>query len=296
MIGKVQRGKSFGPLAAYLFREEGRARADGSREQHEDPRVVAGTVTAREPKEMAREMSEQAATNRRVRTPVFHASLRVPPEERGALDDEEWGRAAESYAERMGFQNAPWAAVRHADDHVHVIASRVDYDGHTVSASHDFERSRKAVRAVEGEHGLESAANRQAKRTSTLDRGERESHQRRRDAGEIVGRQEPPRVQLRAAMERALGQATSREDYEARCARAGVTLRESEHEKQDGSVVRGYSAALAGHEDEHGEQVWTHASRVHQSLSHGRVGVSLERDQEHERERDREHERGGLEL
>lgn len=289
MIAKVHKGADPGRLMAYLYSQE------RGREQHENPRQIGGTtISYDDPRAVASELRELAAERPSISKPIHHASLRVRAEEADRLDDAAWGQVADSYATEMGFSNSGWVAVRHGDDHVHFVGSRVDFDGQAVSDSHDYARAMRACRGIEAEHGLEAPDERQPKRTATLSIGERESHQRRRDAGQVQGRQEHPKMQLRAALEQARDRAVDRPDFERRAERAGVSLRPNESEKT--GRMHGYSVSLTGHEDEHGEPVWMAASKVSRDLSWSQLGPTLERDdQEHERERD-DYERGGHEL
>jgi len=47
-----------------------------------------------------------------------------------------------------------WVAVRHADDHVHVVATLARRDGRRVFPRNDFYRAGEASRAVEAAYGL----------------------------------------------------------------------------------------------------------------------------------------------
>lgn len=281
MISKLHKGADPGRLLSYLYDTE-----HSATERHENPRMIAGTLISwDEPRAVAVELRELARENPAVGKPVFHASLRVSEQDAGRLDDEGWGQAAERYAQQMGFGGSGWVAIRHAADHVHVVASRVDLDGQRVDDSHDYARSMRACRAIEAQHGLESVDEHKPKRTSTLTRGERAMAERQRQEGATQARGEPPRVQLRAIMENARDRASSREDFEGRCQRQGVTLKANEAST---GKMNGYSATLAGWQDKDGEQVWLAASKVHKELSWARLGPALERDREAERDQEQE--------
>jgi hypothetical protein len=66
--------------------------------------------------------------------PVWHCSVRAAPGDR-ALSDDEWADVAAGIMDRTGL--APedgycavrWAAVRHAPDHIHIVAMRARQDG-----------------------------------------------------------------------------------------------------------------------------------------------------------------------
>lgn len=50
--------------------------------------------------------------------------------------------------------SARWAAVRHADDHVHLVATLVRQDGPTVWPSNDIRRCQAVARELEVRLGL----------------------------------------------------------------------------------------------------------------------------------------------
>lgn len=283
VIAKVGRGAGFGGVLGYVY-------GPGKAEEHEDPRIVGGCTVAQDRRGIARELRETAAQNERAKTPVMHASLRLPPEERDRLDDEAWGKAAGSWMQQMGYRDedgrdlAPWTAIRHGEDHVHIVGSRIGYDGKSIPSSFERRRSHEACRVVEREHGLSAPDDRRSRgRMQTVTRSERDSAQRR-------GVQ-PERAQLRAGMDRAKQQAKSREDFEKRCAREGISLKANTAKN---GRMNGYSASLEGWNDKDGEPVWLPASKVHKSLSWSQLGPQIEqhrgRELANERGRDNEQE------
>jgi len=143
MIGKIaKKGRGFRGLAAYLLR--------GGRGV-----VVAGPMAGRNARELAREFGVLRQLNPRLTKAVGHMMLSLAGGE--ALTDEQWSDVARFYVEGMGFANAPWLGVLHRDtdhEHLHIMASRVDFDGKTVSDANDFRRSEQLVRAIEKKYGL----------------------------------------------------------------------------------------------------------------------------------------------
>ncbi len=91
--------------------------------------------------------------------PVWHCSLRLAPED-PVQSDERLTTIGRQYLEGMGFHDTPYLIVRHGDDHVHLVASRVRLDGTCVDKSWDYYRSNRLVHALEREHGLEHARER----------------------------------------------------------------------------------------------------------------------------------------
>jgi len=158
MIGKIAiSGGGFGGLCRYVMRERpqdlrGRERDDRSPDH---ARIVGGTVAGNNAYALTQELEWAAALNRGVSEPVFHASLRLPEQETGRLSDRDWGEIGREYAERMGFGNAPYVVVCHGQDHAHIVASRVDFDGERVDAWRDRYRSQDILRDVERQRGLE---------------------------------------------------------------------------------------------------------------------------------------------
>lgn len=143
MIGKIaKKGRGFRGLAAYLLR--------GGRGA-----IVAGPMAGRNARELAREFGALRRLNPRLTKAVGHMMLSLSGGE--ALTDAQWNDVARLYVDGMGFSNAPWLGVLHRDtdhEHLHIIASRVSFDGKTVSDANDFRRSEQLVRAIEERYGL----------------------------------------------------------------------------------------------------------------------------------------------
>jgi len=95
---------------------------------------------------------------------VFHAVLSLGAQE-GQLSDEQWGRIAADYVEGMGLSgrdgepDVRWAAVRHGlskngNDHIHIMASKVNSAGAWWDESYWKVRSRAAADGIEERYGL----------------------------------------------------------------------------------------------------------------------------------------------
>ena len=103
--------------------------------------------------QIAQEMREVAGD--RLQKPVFHAVLSLRPGE--ALSVDQWNDAARRYLAALGFNDTPYVLVRHNNrehDHVHIVASRVRYDGSVVSDRQDRFKGLAAVRELSREYGL----------------------------------------------------------------------------------------------------------------------------------------------
>ena len=173
MIGKIStpRGEHVQPLLYYLF-------GPGRREEHTDPHIVAGW---RHPADLEpplrpdgkRDFTKltglllqpQAALGKRAYArPVWHCSMRAAPEDR-MLSDDEWAAIAHEVMHRTGLspygqedEAVRWVAVRHGDDHIHLVAMLARQDGGKPSLSWERYKVRAACLAAEQRYGLRSTA------------------------------------------------------------------------------------------------------------------------------------------
>jgi hypothetical protein len=263
VIGKISKGASFVGLARYLF-------GPGRREEHHDPRVIAGDgVLLDDPRQWRTWVADMAFfAGRRpdVARPVWHCSLRTAPED-PVLDDTRWAAIAAQHIAAMGLAGHPWVAVRHGDDHVHIVACRVDAHGRLWRDSHDYARSMRSCRRLEHDHGLTALTrDRRTGRYATTTVGER-ARAARLD-------QTPQRVRLREAMHAARIAAAGAgvDGWEHQLAAHGVLYRAQT--TRDGRII-GYRVSLPGWVDATGEQVWLKASQVDRALSWARVYPEL---------------------
>ena len=275
MIGKVLRGERVAGLLRYLYsvspaQQEGRNR----RNPHTDPRVVGGFdepgvlepgVGERGRRDLRRLVSllEQPLAAAGVgpeKRPVYHLVIaaRKDPESGVMVDrylqDAEWRDVAETYLDRIGIAprgdelGCRWVAVRHADDHVHVVATLARQDGRRVFPRNDFYRAGEASRAVEARYGLSVTAgsDRTAAKRPTYAETAKAARQ---------GRGEPVRDTLRRRVRTAAAGASSLAGFLERLREDGVLVRERLSERNPGEVT-GYSVALAGSTDAGGKPVY----------------------------------------
>ncbi|MGH3404043.1 MAG: relaxase/mobilization nuclease domain-containing protein [Streptosporangiaceae bacterium] len=263
MIGKISdpRGTRVEPLIYYLF-------GAGRREEHTDPHLIAGWRNPAEleppPRPDGRRdfrkltgllLQPHAALGPRgFDRPVWHCAVRAAPEDR-MLSEREWAQIAGDIMHRTGLAQhgqdddaVRWVAVRHGDDHVHIVAVLARQDGGRPRLSNERYRLREACRAAEGRYGLRRTApgDRTAPRRAT--RAENEKSARR-------GRSEAPRVTLRRAVSTATAGAPSEQEFFDRLAAAGVLVRKRLSTRQP-SEVTGYAVALPGDTSRMGGPVW----------------------------------------
>lgn len=168
MICKLTKGKGFRGLSSYLL--------SGGRGH-----IVAGVMAGRTPRELAAEFGVLRRLNPKLGRAVAHFSLSPAPGD-PELTEAQWQAIAERFTAEMGFGSAPWVAVIHRDTdhvHMHVMASRIDANGKTVSDANDFRRAEVVVRGIEADFGLIAVASSQAtkqqrktKQTPTTSQGD----------------------------------------------------------------------------------------------------------------------------
>src|SRR5690349_6300491 len=173
VIGKISapRGEHVEPLIYYLY-------GPGRREEHTDPHIVAGW---RHPAELEPPLREDGRRDFRrlfgllgqphaamgtwgFARPVWHCSMRAAPGDK-TLSDDEWAQIACDVMHRTGL--APfgeeddavrWVAIRHGEDHIHLVAMLARQDGRRPRLSNERYRVRDACRAAEQRYGLRSTA------------------------------------------------------------------------------------------------------------------------------------------
>jgi hypothetical protein len=156
------RGTNVGGLLRYLF-------GPGRREEHTDPHIVAawsdaGDLSATSIKALTRLLEQPVATGRnRPAKTVWHCSIRTHPSDR-RLSDAEWGHIASEVMAAVGLapygdhKAVRWLAVRHAEDHIHLVATLVRQDRRTAWAWKDKLHSQQACRDLEKRYGLRRVA------------------------------------------------------------------------------------------------------------------------------------------
>ncbi len=161
-------------------------------------------------------------------TPVYHLAISAAkdpdtgaPRER-LLTDAEWTDVAAEYLDRIGLaprgdaDGVRWVAVRHALDHIHVVATLARQDGKRVWPYRDFRRSREASHGVEARYGLISTA--PADRTGTPETT-RAEHRRLADVnaeraeGGLPAQPAPDRDVLRRQVRTALAGSDNLEQF-----------------------------------------------------------------------------------
>lgn len=198
---------------------------------------------------------------------MWHVSVRNEPDDR-VLSDAEWATVAAEMVAAAGIaphgdtQACRWVAVRHADDHIHLVATLARQDGRHPRIRGDIPHMHTAARAFETAWNLTpmSPLDQTARRAPVT--GEREKAARR-------GLTESARESLQRTVREAAARATTTTDFLTRLRDAGLRVRE--HHDENGALD-GYAVALPGDRADRGSRpVWFSGRTLAYDLSLPRV-------------------------
>ncbi|MFJ6444839.1 mobilization protein [Streptomyces sp. NPDC091649] len=273
MPKKAPGGATTAGLLDYLY-------GPGTHEEHTDPHLIAAWAPglpcpARAPDRITLsalglllDAPLDALPGPRPAEHVWHISVRNAPDDR-TLTDTEWAAVAAEMVHAAGI--APhgdahacrWVAVRHAADHIHIVATLARQDGRHPRIRGDIPHMHTAARAFESAWNLEpmSPLDRTARRAPAT--GEKEKATRR-------GLREPARESLQRTVREAAARATDDTDFLSRLRDAGLRVRE--HHDTTTGALDGYAVALPGDRADHGSRpVWFSGRTLAYDLSLPRV-------------------------
>ncbi|MGW7004485.1 relaxase/mobilization nuclease domain-containing protein [Streptomyces sp. NPDC054933] len=271
MIPRVHKqGSNTLGLLRYLY-------GKGTHEEHVDPHLVASfdgmapdpgrdpAATKKDLQELLDQPLQLLAADQRPDKHVWHCSVRAAPDD-PVLTDEQWGDIARRMVAATGIDpgdgaGCRWAAVRHADDHIHIIATLVREDGRRPNHHRSGKRAQAECRLIEANYGLH--------RVSAGDgtAAPRPTSAERHKAGR-QGRERTAREELRETVRRAVAGATSEQEFFDRLGAAGLLVRRRLAPSGD---LLGYKVALADDRNKDGEPVFYPGSKLAPDLSLPRI-------------------------
>ncbi|MFD7071632.1 relaxase/mobilization nuclease domain-containing protein [Streptomyces sp. NPDC059913] len=201
---------------------------------------------------------------------VWHCSIRAAPEDR-KLTDDEWATIARRVLNATGIAPAGdpdacrWVAVRHADDHVHIVATKVRGDLRPPRNWNDFLRADKELVATEKEYGLRQVPRGDRTAAKRPTRAEQEKARR-------TGNARTAREHLRTLVRTAVSASTTTEEFFRLVEAAGALIDVQYFPSGD---VRGYKVALADDTNAQGEPVWFSGSTLAADLSYPKIAERL---------------------
>ncbi|MFJ7986449.1 mobilization protein [Streptomyces sp. NPDC096351] len=266
-------------LLAYLY-------GPGKREEHVDPHLVASfdgmapdpgrdpSATLKALQQLLDQPVQALPKHSRPAKHVWHTSVRTAPGDR-ALSDDEWAEVARRIVAATGIDpgegqpGCRWAAVRHADDHIHIVAILVREDGARPDDFRSGKRAQAEARLIEKELGLHQVA-----------RGDGTAAQRptsaERHKAERQGRERTAREELRETVRRSVAGATSDEEFFDRLTASGLLVKKRVAPSGD---LLGYKVALPDDRNKDGEPVYYPGARLAPDLSLPRIRERWSRDQ-----------------
>jgi hypothetical protein len=284
VISKVcARGRRVHGLLYYLF-TEGQAGEKHLSSAHQQPRVIAGfdDPDRLQPEQRANGRPDvrrlaglltqplQVAGVGPDDRPVYHlvASAAKDPQTGQLRDrlltDAEWADIAAEYLHQLGFarrdddHGVRWIAVRHADDHIHILATLARQDGKRIHPHNDYYTVRRASHAIEARYGLASTAPAGRTAAKRPTRAETEKLTRLQAERAAEGRPVPrltDREQLRRHVRAAAAGSRTTAEFFTRLERFGVLVRLRYSEQNPGQVT-GYAVALPDRSTTPREPVW----------------------------------------
>ncbi|MEU9067293.1 mobilization protein [Streptomyces sp. NPDC048306] len=266
-------------LLAYLY-------GPGRQDEHLDPHIVAGFAMLGMPDpgrdenatltELARYLDEpvrlrNSEFGQKVTDHVWHCPVRAAPEDR-YLSDAEWGDIAQRIVQSAGIAPAGddlacrWIAVRHADDHIHILATTVREDGRRPKLHDSGLRVGDACREIERDYGLRQL--KKGDRTGARCPTQAEMHK-----AERLGWEQPSREWLQDRIRAAIPHVTGAEEFIAYLEASGVEVQVRRGPSGD---LLGYAVGRPGDLNKNGEQVFHPGGKIAPDLSLPKIKARLE--------------------
>ncbi|MFE0640105.1 relaxase/mobilization nuclease domain-containing protein [Streptomyces sp. NPDC058877] len=266
-------------LLAYLY-------GPGRHDEHTDPHIVAGFAMLGMPDpgrdsdatltQLARHLDEpvhlrNSEFGKNVTDHVWHCPVRTAPEDRH-LSDTEWADIAQRIVEAAGI--APpdddlacrWIAVRHADDHIHILATTVREDGRRPKLHDSGIRVGDACRQIETDYGLRQ-----------LKKGDRTAGRRPTQAemhkAERLGWEQTSRDWLQDRIRAAIPHASNAEELLAYLEADGIAVKPRRGPSGD---LLGYAVGRPGDINKDGEQIFHPGGKIAPDLTLPKLRARLE--------------------
>lgn len=284
MVPDVSTGSDSRGLIAYLF-------GPGRRDEHTNPHIVAAWDMAGAPdpgrdsaatySQLARRLDHHVDLRTRElggkKPPqhVWHCPVRTAPGDR-YLTDAEWAEVARRVVDATGIapdgdeRACRWIAVRHADYHIHIMATTVRADGRRPRTHQDGRRAQAECRRIETEFGLRRLKSGDLTAPRTATSAERAKAERQ---GQTV----TARQWLRERAYAVAAAVHTEADYFTVLQSLGIKVK-TRLGPESGDVI-GYSLAAPGDANSAGEPVWYGGSKLAPDLSINRLRERLS-DQE----------------
>ncbi|MFB6941905.1 relaxase/mobilization nuclease domain-containing protein [Streptomyces sp. NPDC060286] len=266
-------------LLAYLY-------GPGRHDEHLDPHLVGGFAMLGMPDpgrdenatltELGHHLDEpvrlrNSEFGKPVTDHVWHCPVRAAPEDR-TLSDTEWGEIAQRIVQAAGIAPAGddlgcrWIAVRHADDHIHILATTVREDGRRPKLHDSGIRVGNECREIEKDYGLRRL--KKGDRTATRRPTQAEMHK-----AERLGWEQTSRVWLQDRIRAAIPHTTSTEELLAYLEADDILVKPRRGPSGD---LLGYAVGRPGDLNKDGEQIYHPGGKIAPDLSLPKLKARLE--------------------
>ncbi|ROQ82756.1 hypothetical protein EDD95_2384 [Streptomyces sp. CEV 2-1] len=280
MVPDVSTGSDSCGLIAYLF-------GPGRRDEHTNPHIVAAWNMAgapdpgRDPAATYSQLAKRLDHHVDLRTRelggkkppqhVWHCPVRTAPGDR-YLTDAEWAEVTRRVVHATGIapegdeRACRWIAVRHADDHIHIMATTVRADGRRPRTRQDGRRAQAECRRIETEFDLRRLKSGDLTAPRTPTGAERAKAERQ-------GRTVTARQWLRERAYAVAAAVHTEADYFTVLQSLGIKVK-TRLGPESGDVI-GYSLAAPSDTNAAGEPVWYGGSKLAPDLSINRLRERL---------------------
>ncbi|MGW2130538.1 relaxase/mobilization nuclease domain-containing protein [Streptomyces coelicoflavus] len=266
-------------LLAYLY-------GPGRHDEHLDPHIVAAFAMLAMPDpgrsenatltELGHYLDEpvrlrNSEFGQQVTDHVWHCAVRAAPEDR-YLSDAEWGEIAQRIVIAAGI--APegddlacrWIAVRHADDHIHILATTVREDGRRPKLHDSGLRVGDACRKIEKDYGLRQL--KKGDRTATRRPTQAEMHKAQR-----LGWDQTSPEWLEDRIRAAIPHVADAEEFIAYLEADGIPVKARRGPSGD---LLGYAVGRPGDLNSQGEQIFHPGKKIAPDLTLPKIKARLE--------------------
>ncbi|KAA6326973.1 hypothetical protein EZS27_023994 [termite gut metagenome] len=145
MIAKIVNGKGFKGVVNYVLDKAKQTEL-----------LVAEGVRLKSKESIIRSFTSQSGMNPKVSKPVCHISLDFSAQDRKKLSNAKMVQIAKEYMVKMGITDTQYIIGRHYDKehpHIHIIISRIDNNGKTITDKNDRYRSEQICKELTEKHG-----------------------------------------------------------------------------------------------------------------------------------------------
>lgn len=146
MIAKTKIGASFKGVLNYLM----------SKVENNQGKIMETCGVRHETKHMIADFNMSRQANPNLTKCVWHTSLAFPASE--SLDDSKMLAIAKEWMDEMSLTRTQWVVIKHFDTnhpHLHIVCSRIDDAGKTISESNNWRRSEAVCRKLEEKYQLQ---------------------------------------------------------------------------------------------------------------------------------------------